>query len=140
MSAIILNLPDELARRLEGQEDRLPEILELGLRDLSADSQAGFAGATSVFEVLASLPSPREVMALRPSAQLSTRVAELLEKNRAEGLSPAEQCEWERYEYLEHLVRLAKAKATRRLSESADDGRSERRRPGVGARTGPRTL
>ena len=124
MSAIILNLPDELARRLEGQEDRLPEILELGLRNLSADSQAGFAGATSVFEVLASLPSPQEVMALRPSAQLSARVAELLEKNRAEGLSPAEQREWERYEYLEHLVRMAKVKATRRLNESADDGRS----------------
>ena len=88
MSAIILNLPDELTRRLHGQEDRLPEILELGLRDLSADSQVGFVGATCVFEVLASLPSPREVMALRPSAQLSTRVAELLEKNRAEGLSP----------------------------------------------------
>ena len=113
----MLNLPDELARRLQGQEDRLPEILELGLRDHSADSQAGFAGATSVFEVLASLPSPQEVMALRPSAQLSARVAELLEKNRDEGLSPSEQREWERYEYLEHLVRMAKAKASRRLND-----------------------
>lgn len=124
MSAITLQLPDELARRLMGHEDRLPEILELGLRDINADSQAGFAGATEVLEMLASLPSPQEVMALRPSPPLSARVEELLGKNRDGGLNAAEQREWERYEYLEHLVRMAKANASRRLSESPGDARS----------------
>ena len=124
MSAITLQLPDELARRLRGHEDRLPEILELGLRDINADSQAGFDGATEVLEMLASLPSPQEVMALRPSAPLSARVEELLGKNRDAGLNAAEQREWERYEYLEHLVRMAKANASRRLSESSGDARS----------------
>ncbi|MFN0170871.1 MAG: hypothetical protein ACKV22_31010 [Bryobacteraceae bacterium] len=123
MSAITVQLPEELALRLRGQEDRLPEILELGLRDIGADSQAGFEGATEVLELLASLPSPQEVMALRPSAQLSARVAELLSKNRDCGLTAAEQQEWERYEYLEHLVRMAKASASRRLGESPGDGR-----------------
>ena len=124
MSAITLQLPDELALRLREQADRLPEILELGLRDLGADSQAGFDGATAVLEVLASLPSPQEVMALRPSPRLSARIAELLSKNRDNGLNTPEQREWERYEYLEHLVRLAKANASRRLSESPGDGGS----------------
>ena len=124
MSSITLQLPGELARRLSGQEDRLPEILELGLRDINADSQAGFDGATEVLEMLASLPSPQEVMALRPSATLSARVKELLGKNRDGGLNAAEEREWERYEYLEHLVRMAKANASRKLSESPGDARS----------------
>ena len=124
MSAITLQLPDELARRLQGREDRLPEILELGLRDIDADSQAGFEGASDVLEALASLPGPEEVMALRPSPRFSARVAELLAKNRDAGLNAAELQEWERYEYLEHLVRMAKAKASLRLTASPGDGRS----------------
>ena len=124
MSAITLQLPDELTERLRGQEHRLAEILELGLRDLNADRQAGFAGATGVLEALAGLPSPQEVLALRPSRELSERVAELLKKNREAGLTPAELEEWDRYEYLEHLVRLAKNAARRRLRESSGDAGS----------------
>ena len=59
----------------------------------------------------ARLPTPAEVLALRPSAALQARIETLLAKNRADGLDPAEQREWEGYEYLEHLVRLAKANA-----------------------------
>ena len=59
MSAITLKLPDELAERLRRHEKRLPEILELGLRELDADSQRGFEGAAEVLEVLAGLPTPR---------------------------------------------------------------------------------
>lgn len=122
MAAVTLHLTDELAGRLRGQEEHLPEILELGLRDINANSQAGFDGATEVLEVLATLPSPQEVMALRPSARLTARIEELLEKNREGGLTAAEQREWERYEYLEHLVRVAKARASRRLSETPGHG------------------
>jgi len=38
----------------------------------------------------------------------------LLEKNREEGLTAEENAEWEQYMYLEHLVRMAKAKALAR--------------------------
>jgi hypothetical protein len=38
-----------------------------------------------------------------------------LEKNRTTGLLPEEKLEWERYQYVEHLVRLAKARAALRL-------------------------
>jgi hypothetical protein len=66
---------------------------------------------------LAGLPSPEETLALRPSPSFQARVSELLEKNRAGGLSAEEEEEWRRYAYLEHLVRLAKAKAALRLKE-----------------------
>lgn len=115
MSAITLDLPDDIADRLRALADRLPRILELGMRELDASSPTQFSGAAEVLELLARLPSPEEVLAIRPSASLQARVSELLDKNRAGGLSPAEEDEWQRYQYVEHLVQLAKARAALKL-------------------------
>jgi hypothetical protein len=115
MSAVTLNLPDNLAERLRNQQDRLPEILELGLRELSAGSQHSFEGAAQVLEFLAGLPTPEEILNLRPSERLNRRVQELLEKSRTNGLDEREEEEWERYQFLEHLVRIAKTKAYMKL-------------------------
>jgi len=114
-TTVKIDLPQELAARLQPVADQLPRILELGLRELNAISQPEFAGAADILEFLAGLPEPAEIVALRPSTALTERVRELLEKNRATGLSPTEQREWEQYEYLEHLVRRAKAKAWLKL-------------------------
>src|SRR4051812_39880925 len=91
MSAITLQLPDELANRLRGHEERLPEILELGLREIVAEGQRGFEGAGEVLEFLAGLPTPQETLALRPSESLQRRVTDLLAKRRAGALSPEEE-------------------------------------------------
>lgn len=115
MSAITLDLPDELAERLQALADRLPRVLELGLRELDASSQEGFSGTSDVLEFLAGLPTPEETLAFRPSTALAERVSELLEKNRGGGLSAAEADEWRRYAYLEHLMRMAKARAMIKL-------------------------
>jgi hypothetical protein len=113
---ISLNVSDDLAQQLQNQtEAQLSQILELGLRKLNHQSQLKFDGATEILEFLASLPTPEEIIALRPSITLQTRISDLLEKNRAEGLNSEEEQEWEQYEYLEHLVRLAKAKAHLKL-------------------------
>lgn len=112
---ITLNVPDELATRLRPVEDQLPRILELGLRELSATAQLGFNGAAAVIELLAGFPTPEEILALRPAEEVQKRVSTLLEKNRTGGLSPAEEQEWAQYEYLEHVVRIAKAKAALKL-------------------------
>jgi hypothetical protein len=65
--------------------------------------------------MLATLPSPAEVLALRPSPSFQQRAGELLAKNRTTGLLPDEEREWQRYEYVEHLVRLSKARAAQKL-------------------------
>lgn len=57
-------------------------------------------------------------MALRPSENLQAQINVLLEKNRNEGLTLAEEQQWEQYQYLEHLVRIAKAKAYLKLNKS----------------------
>ena len=121
MSAITLKVPDELAARLRSQEGRLPEILELGLRELNAEAQRGFEGAAQVLEFLACLPTPEEILKLQPSQRLEKRVRELLAQSRAGKLTAQEEEEWERYQYLEHLVRMAKAKASLKLGITPKD-------------------
>ncbi len=121
MASITLSLPDDLASQIRAQQEQLPRILELGLRELNAGSQAGFDGAADVLELLAALPTPEEILKLRPSARLSAQVVELIEKSRAGEMSPLDEEEWEKYEYLEHLVRMAKAAAQLKLAPSAGD-------------------
>src|SRR5580658_8396902 len=121
MASITLSLPDELASQVRAQQQQLPRILELGLRELNAGGQSGFEGAADVLELLARLPAPEEILNLRPSARLSARVADLIERSRAAEMTPADEEEWERYEYLEHLVRMAKAAAQLKLAPSSGD-------------------
>jgi uncharacterized protein (DUF2236 family) len=107
---VTLDLPEPLARSLHDAAEHLPRILELGMRAWTAD-RTEFDSVADVLETLARLPAPEEVLSLRPTPALQARIEELLEKNRTAGLQPAEQREWQGYQYLEHLVRMAKAHA-----------------------------
>jgi hypothetical protein len=115
MMKVTLELPEPLARSLQGADEHLPRILELGVRAWAAVGEPEYDGVADVLETLARLPAPTEVLALRPSPALQGRIEALLEKNRTTGLDPAEQREWQSYQYLEHLVRLAKANALAKL-------------------------
>jgi hypothetical protein len=121
MASITLRLTDDLASQIRTHERQLPRILELGLREFNASGQSGFDGAAEVLELLAALPAPEEIMSLRPSRRLADRVSQLIEKSRVGAMTPADEEEWERYEYLEHLVRVAKAAAQMKLAPSAGD-------------------
>ena len=119
MASITLSLPEDLVSQIQAHERQLPRILELGLRELHASDQSGFDGAADVLELLAGLPAPEEILSLRPSPRLAERVSRLLAKSRAGAMTPSDEEEWERYEYLEHLVRVAKAAAQIKLAPSA---------------------
>ena len=112
---ITVTLADELGNQIKPYEDQLSEILELGIREWQARGETGYNGMSSVLEKLASLPAPDEILALRPAPSLQERLDALLEKNRTSGLSPADQREWNQYQYVEHLVRLAKINAASKL-------------------------
>jgi hypothetical protein len=116
MTPITLELPDELARRWTPHSDEMPRIVELGLRQLEAEVAPRYSGTAEVLEFLAGLPAPDEILALRPSKQLQARAAELLERNRANGLTPEERREMDHYQYLEQLVRRANLRAQERLT------------------------
>jgi hypothetical protein len=115
---INVEVSDELALRLSPLQEQLPQILELGLREWHAESEAGFSGTAEVLEFLANLPSPEKILKLKPSAAFQIQVESLLEKNKLAGLTPTEERAWQQYEYIEHLVRVAKAKALLKLKTS----------------------
>lgn len=110
-----LEIPTDLANRLLPFQSELTRILELGLRELRAEGSPNFDGVSDILDFLAGLPTPEEILRLHPSPYLQARIRELLEKNRERGLSEEEEQEWARYEYIEHLMRMAKAKAQLKL-------------------------
>lgn len=105
-----LDIPEELAACLRPMADRLEQVLECGLRTMEPVS-GPYTGVADVPELLARLPAPEQVLALRPSPMLVRRIEALLQKNRAEGLTEAEEQEWQQYAWMEHLLRMAKAHA-----------------------------
>ena len=112
---ITIQVPNTLGQQLQHFRERLPEILERGLRDMLAEKPGEFHDESTIVELLTSQPTPEQVLAIRPSPELQARVSELLDQNKQGKLSRQEEAELERHLTLEHLVRLAKAHAYKQL-------------------------
>jgi hypothetical protein len=112
---ITVQVPDMLGQQLRRFRERLPEILERGLREMLAEKPGVFQDENAIIELLTSQPTPEQVLAIRPSSELQARVSELLGRSKDGELSRQEETELERYLTLEHLVRLAKAHAHKQL-------------------------
>lgn len=69
-----------------------------------------------IIDFIAAGTSPRAVVAFRPSQAAKARVAELIDREKTTGLSPDETAELNHYLQLEHLMRLAKARAHAHLT------------------------
>ena len=119
MSAITLQLPDDLAGLLSKYEDRLPEILEEGIRtrELGAASFSPkkYGDLAEIFEFLARLPAPKEILEYKVSERLQQRSHDLLEKNRNKKLTAQEEEELDHFEFINHLMSLAKVRAAIKL-------------------------
>jgi hypothetical protein len=116
---VMIRVPNVLGQQLQQYRERLPEILERGLRELLAERSGDFQDENTIMQLLASQPQPDQVLAIRPSPALQSRVNDLLNKNRKGELSHQEEIELERYLMLEHLVRLAKAHAYQQVAKTA---------------------
>ena len=69
-----------------------------------------------VIEFIAAGTSPSSVVAFQPSAEAKERVADLIHREKTSGLPPDEKAELDHYMQIEHLMRLAKARARKYLS------------------------
>ena len=69
-----------------------------------------------VIDFIAAGTTPRNVIAFRPSEAAQERVTDLLSREKEGALSPEEKSELDHYLQLEHLMRLAKARARDFLS------------------------
>ena len=70
-----------------------------------------------VIDFIASGTNPEKVIAFRVSQLTQKRVSELLFKEKLTELSPTEKSELDSFTSLEHLMRLAKARAFQILNE-----------------------
>jgi len=114
---ITLDVSHDLGMRLHPFKQELPRLLELGLNQISQTNSLQFQHLNDLLEFLAKLPSAEEIIALRPAPELQNQVNYLLEKQSTEGLSSSEEEQWQQYEYMEHLVRIAKGNAFLKLKE-----------------------
>ena len=64
-----------------------------------------------IIDFIAGGSTPTDVVAFEPSAAARARVEELIRREKASSLTPEEVSELDNYMHLEHLVRLAKARA-----------------------------
>lgn len=70
-----------------------------------------------IVDFLAAGTSPQSLIGFRPSEATKARLADLLQREKVEGLSSDEVSEPDHYLQLEHLMRLAKARARAHLAD-----------------------
>jgi hypothetical protein len=112
---LTLQLPDEMAEFLPHGEAELAAVFSAGLRQWNNARNFEVEQITDMTTLLAGLPSPEEVLAIRPSAKLGERAQILLHKSKTGELTAEEQTEWDSIARLEHLIRVAKAKAATKI-------------------------
>lgn len=64
-----------------------------------------------IIDFIAAGTSPDSIAAYQPSNEVKARVADLISREKSLGLSTDEKSELDHYMQLEHLMRLAKARA-----------------------------
>ena len=112
---ITLDIPDDIATTVQ---DNLPQILALGLREMNTNPNNGFSELIEILHFLAKLPSPQEVLNLRLASAAQQEIDNLLEKNLTQGFNESDRLIWQHYEFIEHLVRLAKTQALIKLQQN----------------------
>jgi len=70
-----------------------------------------------IIEFIAAGATPGDVVAYKPSQATKERVRELIDREKSTGLSEEERSELDHYMELEHIMRLAKARAHRYVAE-----------------------
>jgi hypothetical protein len=117
MAQLTIQVPDELANRLQPILHRLPELLSHLLEThtpetLNLTNSSDTANTyTEVLDFLIKQPTPEQIAKFKVSTQAQTRLEDLLEKNHNGTISQAENSELDIYEQLDQLIILLKARA-----------------------------
>jgi hypothetical protein len=69
-----------------------------------------------IIDFIAGGTTPEAVADFRPSQEAQRRVSELIEQEKQTSLSPQEKAELDHFVELEHILRMAKARARQILS------------------------
>jgi hypothetical protein len=69
-----------------------------------------------IVDFIAAGSTPDKVAAFQPSEATKNHVADLIHRQKTAGLAPDESAELEHYLHIEHVMRLAKARARQHLA------------------------
>jgi hypothetical protein len=113
MAQLTIQVPDELANRLQPILHRLPELLSQLLETnipetLTLNNPTTY---TEVLDFLIKQPTPEQIAKFKVSPQAQTRLQNLLDINRISTITEEENSELDIYEQLEQLMILLKARA-----------------------------
>jgi len=118
MATITLEVPEELAAKLEQFRPHLPDLLNEILNGGIGEKvlvDLAVAPSRQVFDemigFLASGPTREQIVAYKISDAAQTRLRELLDKNREDGLSEVESAELDLFEQVDDLMSRLKMKA-----------------------------
>ena len=114
MTQLTMQVPDDLAKRIQPIRSWLPTILELsllGFKTLATET------ATETIQFLLTNPSPQEVLDYHGSERAQQRLQRLLALNEAGLLGEAEQLELDELQRIEHTLIMLKAHLARQLQQ-----------------------
>ncbi len=112
MVQLTMQVPEDLAKRIQPIRSWLPTILELslvGFRTLATET------AAETIQFLLTNPSPQEVFNYHASERAQQRLQRLLTLNEAGLLGEAEQLELDELQRIEHTLIMLKAKLAKQL-------------------------
>ena len=70
-----------------------------------------------VLEFLASTPTPKQIIAFKPSSELQQHASDLLDKQRDGVLNDQDKVELDEFERLNHFMSMLKIRARKKLSQ-----------------------
>jgi hypothetical protein len=124
MTQITIEVPDELAQRLEPFQNQLSELLtRLIASNLPDDSNTASLPATyahtaelptiylELLDFLVSRPTAQQILEFKVSEQSQNRLQTLLQRNREAVLSATEAAELDLYEQLDNMMSHLKVRA-----------------------------
>lgn len=112
MVQLTMQVPEDLAKRIQPIRSWLPTILELslvGFRTLATET------TTETIQFLLTNPSPQEVLNYHASELAQQRLQRLLALNEASLLGEAEQLELDELQRIEHTLIMLKAQLAKQL-------------------------
>jgi hypothetical protein len=116
MAQITMQVPEELANKLEPIQAWLPAILEIslvGCKTLAA------AAATEAIKFFSTNPTPQQVLDYHVSERAQLRLRRLLTLNTAGLLGKTGQRELNELQQLEHTIIMLKAELAKQLQPGA---------------------
>ncbi len=118
MATITLEVPDELATRLEEMADRLPDVLAAILDSgvLPTDAFVANPAWSEVIDFLSQAPDVQSILAFKLSDSVQDRIEELLYLGNEGRQTPQERAELDGYIQVIRFFDLLKANLRLRLS------------------------